>query len=297
MTKKTVSLVLGSGGARGLAYIGVIRWLEQHDYHIESISGCSMGALIGGIYAAGKLDEYCEWVVDLCRSDILKMLDFSFNMGGLFKGDKIINKLSELVGEQTIESLPINFTAVATNIQNGKEVWFNQGSLFSAIRASIAVPLVFTPVTEGSRIYVDGGLVNPVPIAPTLSDTTDLTITVSVNEPPYKVAKQMINSREQDEDEEKQDTHWLTEFIQEIQDKFSTDKKQEQEEQWGCYEILLRTFEIMQCNIATMKNAMYSPDVSIELSREMARSYEFYRANELIEQGYAATEKVFAELG
>ena len=135
MTSKSVSLVLGSGGARGLVHIGVIDWLVEHGYKIESISGCSMGALVGGIYAAGKLDAYKDWVVTLDKGDVIKMLDLSFSPGGLFKGEKIINKLLELVGRQKIEKLPISFTAVATNIENGKEVWFSEGSLFDAIRA------------------------------------------------------------------------------------------------------------------------------------------------------------------
>ncbi len=142
---KTVSLVLGSGGARGLAHIGVINWLEENDYKIESISGCSIGSLIGGIYATGKLNEFEQWVRALTKLDILALLDMSWSRSGLVRGDKIINSLVELVGEQTIEELPIAFTAVAADIENEKEIWMNSGSLFDAIRASISLPLFFTP--------------------------------------------------------------------------------------------------------------------------------------------------------
>ena len=109
--KTTVSLVLGSGGARGLAHIGVIHWLEENNFKIESISGCSMGALIGGVYAAGKLDDFEQWVSAITKVDILTLLDLSWKKGGLVKGDKIINTLVELVGDQLIEDLPISFTA------------------------------------------------------------------------------------------------------------------------------------------------------------------------------------------
>ncbi len=289
MSEKSVSLVLGSGGARGLAHIGVIDWLVEHDYKIASISGCSMGALVGGIYAAGKLDAYRKWVCSLDKGDIIKMLDLSFNLGGLFKGEKIITKLRDLVGDMKIEDLDISFTAVATNIETGKEVWFSKGSLFDAIRASISVPLVFTPVTKGNRILVDGGLVNPVPIAPTMSDNTDMTIAVNVDSEP-----------EDDSDERRDlisapdelDTpNWFTRMIDELQERFGLEGSSSRDEQWGFYEILTRSIEIMQTTIASMKMAAYAPDVTISISREIARSYEFYRAEELIEYGYKRAER------
>ena len=179
--QKNISLVLGSGGARGLAHIGVIHWLEEHDFHIQSVSGCSMGALIGGIYAAGKLDEYESWVRAVTKADIVKLLDLSWGKSGLVKGDKIINTLTELVGDVVIEDLPVTFTAVATDFFHAKEVWINSGNLFDAIRASISLPLFFTPFRYMGVDLIDGGVVNPVPIAPTFSDTTDLTIAVSLD--------------------------------------------------------------------------------------------------------------------
>ncbi|MES9874983.1 MAG: patatin-like phospholipase family protein, partial [Candidatus Sedimenticola sp. 6PFRAG7] len=133
MDKKTVSLVLGSGGARGLAHIGIIQWLNENGYRIESISGSSMGALIGGIYAAGELDTYAGWVRALEKIDVLKLVDFSFRRSGLIKGEKVIETLRDLIGDRNIEDLPISFTAVATNIDDQREVWLNQGSLFDAI--------------------------------------------------------------------------------------------------------------------------------------------------------------------
>jgi len=130
---KTVSLVLGSGGARGLAHIGVIHWLEEHDFEIKSIVGCSIGAVIGGIYAAGKLDEYEQWVRSLTKVDIVSLLDLSWEKSGLVRGDKLINTLIGLVGEKSIEDLTISYTAVATDIKNQKEIWIKSGSLFDAM--------------------------------------------------------------------------------------------------------------------------------------------------------------------
>ena len=288
MTAKSVSLVLGSGGARGLVHIGVIDWLVEHGYKIESISGCSMGALVGGIYAAGKLEAYKKWVVTLDKGDVIKMLDLSFSQGGLIKGDKIINKLLELVGKQQIEKLPINFTAVATNIENGKEVWFSEGSLFDAIRASIAVPLVFTPVTRGKRILVDGGVLNPVPIAPTMLDNTDVTIAVNVDGEPeddHGIEKVSATIEEQDKDEE----NWFTTMVDELQQRFNLDVF-ERDEVLGIHEVMSRCIEIMQQSIAKMKMAAYAPDILIEFPRDIAHTYEFYRAKELIKIGYEKAE-------
>jgi len=123
---RTVSLVLGSGGARGLAHIGVIDWLTGNGYEIRSIAGSSMGAMIGGIYAAGKLDVYTRWVLALQRLDVIRLLDLSFGSTGLFKGERVIGVLKELIGDRNIEDLPVPFTAVATDIQNGKEVWLSE---------------------------------------------------------------------------------------------------------------------------------------------------------------------------
>ena len=150
--KTSISLVLGSGGARGLAHIGVIKWLEENNFEIKSISGCSIGSLIGGVYAAGKLDQLEEWMISLTKSDIASLLDFSWGSGGIFKGDKIINTLVGFLDDIQIENLSIPFTAVAADIVTEKEVWINSGSLFEAIRASVSLPLFFTPVKMG-KLY------------------------------------------------------------------------------------------------------------------------------------------------
>ena len=177
----TVSLVLGSGGARGHAHIGVIRAIEERGLKILNIAGTSMGSVIGGIYAADELDTYAEWACRLSRRDVVRLLDFSFTWTSIFKGERIFDVLKELIGDSRIEELDRGFTAVATDIAEQREVWINKGSLFQAIRASSAVPGVFSPVELEGRTLVDGGLVNPIPIAPTLNDSTDLTIAVNLN--------------------------------------------------------------------------------------------------------------------
>jgi NTE family protein len=182
--KIPISLVLGSGGARGYAHIGVVEELIAQGFEIRSIAGSSMGALVGGIHAAGKLDAFRDWVLPMARYDVFKLLDITITGGGFIKGNRIINAMREQVGDVNIEDLPISYTAVAVDLDAHREVWFSRGSLFDAIRASIAIPTIFRPHRYQGRLLVDGGLLNPLPVSPTLRDHTVATIAVDVNATP-----------------------------------------------------------------------------------------------------------------
>src|SRR5690606_14916524 len=182
MAQPRVALALGGGGARGYAHIGVIEVLEERGYDIVAIAGTSMGALVGGLHAAGSLGAYADWVRTLTQRDVLRLLDPSLRAPGVIRLSKIFARVSELLGDQRIEDLPIAFTAVATDLLAGKEVWFQRGPLAPAIRASIALPSFITPVMLDGRLLADGGLMNPVPVAPTAAVAADLTIAVSLAE-------------------------------------------------------------------------------------------------------------------
>ena len=285
MNKQSVSLVLGSGGARGLAHIGVINWLNEQGYEIQAISGSSMGALIGGIYAAGQLDVYREWVSKLEKIDVLRLLDFSFGEGGLIKGERIIHVLRELIGHHLIEDMPLSYTAVATDLDNQKEVWLNKGPLFDAIRASIAIPSIFTPVEYHGRRLVDGGLLNPIPIAPTLKDKTDLTIAVNLSAPP--VLESCITPAPQSEliSEENGYRSKIIKFIDELQHRVLP----EEPEDIGLFDVISKSIDAMQNTIARFKLAAYEPDVVVNIPSNSCSFYEFYRAEELVELGYSKT--------
>jgi len=290
MKKKRVSLVLGSGGARGLAHIGVIHWLEEHHFTIDSIAGSSMGALIGGVYAAGKLDEYEKWVKAIDKLDIIALLDLAWESSGLIKGDKIINTLIELVGDLHIESLPIRYTAVASDIQREKEVWINEGRLFDAIRASISLPLFFTPVIRNGITLIDGGVLNPVPIAPTFHDDTDLTIAVNLGgkvEAVYDEKKETGKTGQVGKKDDKDITERIKHFIRSI--KQSASKMTDID--FDAYDIANQAFDAMQSTIAREKLAAYPPDFIIEIPRNACGTLEFDRAEEMIALGYARAEE------
>ncbi len=261
----TISLALGGGGARGLAHIGVIQWLTENGYDIRSIAGSSMGALVGGIYATSKLEVYAEWVSALERIQVVRLLDPAFGRTGLFKGERIIRVLRRLIGDFAIEDLPVSFTAVATDLESGEEVWLRDGKLFDAIRASIATPLIFTPFQYGSRKLLDGALVNPVPIAPTLNDTTELTVAVNLSGPVELRPSPLPSASIPD---------------------------------GNAYRKRIGAFiESLQSTIARLKLAAYSPDVTVEIPRNACGFHEFWRAKELIALGRERTAQAFAATG
>ena len=184
--KKKIALVLSGGGARGLAHIGAIETLESHGYEITSIAGCSMGALIGGMYAAGKLPEVKDWMLALDRRKVLSLVDFSLSLTHLVKGDRVMEALKEIVPDVNIEDLPIPYTAVATDWNSGKEVVFDHGSLYDAIRASISIPLFLNPVRREDMLLVDGGLVNSLPLNRVVRHSGDLLFGINVSTHDYQ---------------------------------------------------------------------------------------------------------------
>jgi NTE family protein len=288
---RTVSLVLGSGGARGHAHIGVIRALHEMGFEVRNISGCSMGSVIGGIYAADKLDTYTEWAFQLTRGDVVKLLDFSFSLRSIFKGERIFDVLRDLVGDCMIEDLDKRFTAVATSLEDEEEVWLNSGSLFTAMRSSTAVPGVFSPVTLNGHTLVDGGLVNPLPIAPTLNDSTDLTIAVNLAgidqdyTPPEAVEK--------DGEEKNRYRDRIADFLSGLRDE---DAPGSSGSDFDAADLLVKSIDIMQGAIARFKLAAYAPDKTIDIPRNACSFFEFHRAEEMADLGYETARKVLEKL-
>jgi NTE family protein len=278
---KTVSLVLGSGGARGLAHVGVIRWLEENGYTIQSISGCSMGALVGGFYAAGKLDIYVNWLQKLDILSLIQVLDFH-GSGGLISGESLMKKMDEMIGDPAIESLPLAFTAVTSDIDRGQEVWINSGSLLSAIRASISLPMFFTPYRYRGRLLVDGGVLNPVPIAPTFHDDTSQIIAVNLG---GEVDPNLHTEAS------KHAERWYDKVRRYVADNILPDV-------WvteaGFYQVADRSFDAMQGTIARMKLSAYPPDIEITIPRNICGTLEFDRVDEMIATGYHYCAKAFS---
>ena len=288
--KKSVSLVLGSGGARGYAHIGVIEVLEDLGYKIESIAGSSMGALIGGLYACGKLNTYKEWVLALDVLDVLKLVDFTIGKIGIIKGDRVFSIMEEMIGTNNIEELPIAFTAVATDLINQREVWLQKGRLTVAVRASIAIPGILTPVEMENKVLVDGGVLNPVPIGPTLPDTTDLTIAVNLNSATALKHQVMIH-----EMEKKRQVSLQSKISAFLEQKLLS-KEAVKGDDLNYIKIFRKTIETMQNVIARHEISKHHPHVVIEIPSSVCSFYDFHKAYEIIELGRRIARETLMKL-
>ncbi|MFD0932660.1 patatin-like phospholipase family protein [Psychroflexus salinarum] len=282
---KKVSLVLSGGGARGLVHIGVLEELEQQGYEIHSITGTSMGAVVGGIYAAGKIKEFKEWTLKLDKIDVFNLVDFTLFKSGFIEGDKVFEELSSFIPDKQIQDLPIRFCATATDLISKKQVIFKEGSLYKAMRASIAIPNVITPLKNEDSILVDGGVINntPIPYAP--RNDNDVLIAVNVNadlpipEKPEKLEKK--------EEEQSFYQSTIDKFNKNLSKLFSDDTPND-----------LSYFDIMNISFELMRNEMVKntleknpPDILIETPRYFCEIYDFYKAEELIEMGRKAALK------
>lgn len=201
MKTKDVALVLSSGGPRGWAYIGAIEELERRGYNITSIAGTSIGSLIGGIYAAGRLSEVKEWLFSLDAWKVFTLMDISISKNHLVKGDKVIGAIKEIVPDIDIKDLGIPFRAVAADLYTGEEVVFDRGPLFEAIRASISIPSLFRPVKYGFRTLVDGGIVNTMPIDKVPRSGNDIVVAFDVNDVDVETIRDIVINEAQQEEE------------------------------------------------------------------------------------------------
>ncbi len=330
-SRTRVALALGSGGARGYAHIGVIEALRERGYEIVGIAGSSMGALVGGVQAAGRLEELADWAKSLTQRTILRLLDPSITAAGVLRAEKILDAVRDILGPVTIEQLPIPYTAVATDLLAGKSVWFQRGPVDEAIRASIAIPGVIAPYEIDGRLLADGGILDPLPMAPIAAVNADLTIAVSLNgsEPgATRDAEPGIT------------TEWLNRMVRSTTALFDVNAAKSlldrptaravlsrfgatvpESDSWseaadveqppaerdglddppeipklGSFDVMNRTIDIAQSALARHTLAAYPPDLLIEVPRTTCRSLEFHRAVEMIAVGRALATRALDAL-
>ena len=278
--KQKVALVLSGGAARGLAHIGVIQEMENRNYEISSIAGTSMGALIGGVYATGKLPELAEYIYTLDKTRLFRMIDFTLSKQGLIKGDRVLNKMREFVPDMPIEDLRLPYAAVAVDLAKREEVVFRSGSLYHAIRASISIPSIFTPVKEGDSLLVDGGLLNNLPMAHVKRTEGDLMVAVHVNAdiPGLTPGKSTDPVENQEHHKNK-----IRELFKHIHPSSSKN-----EEKLGYLSLIVRSFELMIMRMAEEKIQQFSPEVLINVPFDSCNLYDFYKAEEQVEAGRQA---------
>ena len=277
MKKKDVALVLSSGGARGLAHIGAIEELEANGYKISSIAGCSMGALVGGVYAAGKLEEFREWMKTIDRKKMLELTDFSFSLNHIVKGKRIIEAIMEFVPDMAIEDLPIPYCAVATDLKAGKEVVFNKGSLFEAIRASISLPSFYEPVQRDGMILIDGGVINPIPLNRVKRKAGDILVGIDVSGHDYK---SQWEERQRLTEMQKKDTSLKTKILDMlIPDNIG----------FNYYTVLSRTSSLMIRQNSILMAELTKPEMLVDIQMSRYGSFDYDKSEKLIAIGRQKT--------
>ena len=275
--KKDVALALSSGGARGLAHIGAIEELEAQGYKITSIAGCSMGALVGGVYAAGKLNEFREWMKTIDRKKMLSLIDFSLSLNHIVKGTRIIEAIMEFVPDVNIEDLPIPYCAVATDLKAGKEVLFNKGSLFQAIRASISLPSFYEPVQRDDMILIDGGVINPLPLNRVKRQAGDILVGIDVSGHDYKAQwdeQQRLTAIQ------KSDASLKTKIL----DMLIPDNID-----FNYYTVLSRASSLMIRQNSILMAQLMNPDILIDIQMNRYGTFDFDKSEKLIAIGRQKT--------
>ncbi len=280
MGNKKISLVLSSGGARGLAHIGAIDALTEHGYEIKAIAGTSMGSLVGGMYACGKLNHFRDFITSLNRLDVYRLMDLAVSKTGIIKGEKVFNEMKHFVGSVLIEELPLPYAAVAADLSNHTEVVFTSGDLLYAIRASSSIPSVLMPVTQEKALLVDGGLVNPLPMEHVFHPKGNLLVAVNVNAPRTDVL--LIPKNKED--------NMMNKTRRLINEKWNsvTGGHPKRTKVTGIFNIMNNSFELMQHKLTLNSLEHHQPDMLLNLPVNIADTFDFHRAAELIEAGYVA---------
>ena len=280
---KDVALVLSSGGARGLAHIGAIEELEAQGYRITSIAGCSMGALIGGVYAAGKLEEFRSWMKTVDRKKMLELTDFSISLNHIVKGTRIIEAIMEFVPDMPIENLPIPYCAVATDWKGGREVVMNKGSLFEAIRASISLPTFYEPVQRDGMILIDGGVTNPIPLNRVARHKGDILVGVDVSGHDYAAQSEL-----QHEIAEKR--RRSTSLSQQILNKLLPDNLD-----FNYYTMLSRVSSIMIRQNSILMTQLTKPDILVDIQMSRYGGFDYDKSEKLIAVGRQKTQQALSK--
>ncbi len=302
--KKRIALALGSGSARGMAHIGVIQRLEERGIKPDIVCGTSAGALAAAVYACGKLDHFADWVSGLTNSDILHYMDIRLlATGGVAHGGRLIDFFKKNYGNPNIEDLPLRYTAVATDLYRGRETWLQEGPLWDAVRASIAIPGVLVPVAQGNHWLVDGGLVNPVPVSVGRALGAETIIVVNLNsdlvKPPTKItAVEPAGSEEADLDDEDDDEFsMLSRLGNSIKgaasNLWSSGNKAQAP---GALNVMLSSINVMQDRITRSRMAGEPADVTLSPRLAHVGFLEFSRAGDAIEEGRAVVDRMWPEI-
>jgi NTE family protein len=281
-----VAVALGGGGARGYAHIGILEVLRDRGYDVVGIAGSSMGAVIGGLFAAGGLDTYSDWVRGLTHRDVLRLYDPSPRSPGAIRADKIFARVADILGDARIEDLPVPFTAVATDLESGDERWFRAGPVNVAIRASAALPGFMTPVVVDGRLLADGGLTNPLPMAPIATAGADLTVAVVVSGRNRTAVPTPRDGGSEHRGVRRVIAPRLAALRgSAVVEPTETPSSGSLPPGLGLLDVMDMSLEAVRTSVLRHTLAAYEPDVLITVSRSSCRTLDFHKAEEMIALG------------
>ncbi|MGN1353512.1 MAG: patatin-like phospholipase family protein [Alloprevotella sp.] len=270
--------MLSSGSARGFVHIGAIEALERAGYEITSVAGTSMGALIGGMYAAGKLAEIKDWLVSLDRKKVFQLVDFSFSLNHVVKGRRVMDAIAEIVPDTDISQLPIPFCAVAADVQHGEEIDFREGSLLKAVRASISLPSILRPMHTDGRILIDGGAVNPIPLNRVKRHEGDILVAINVNapaDPVYDLIRRQAKQR-------------LKAAGSSLWQKLIPDPEMADS---NYYTLLSNTFSLMIQSNTERALQITPPDIRVDIPVNRFGEFDYDRAGRIVRVGRMAMKR------
>lgn len=297
---KTIALALGSGGARGYAHIGVIEEIQARGWEIVGVSGTSMGAVIGGLYVGGAMESYRDWAVGLGRRDVMRLMDPSLGGAGVLRASKVMSKVKEHLGELAIEDARLPYTAVAVDLVTQREVWFTSGPMIDAMRASIAIPTVFTPLAKDGMVLADGGLLNPVPVAPLASVHADAIIAVNLSGPSATNAharEEIFTGIKLPRIRFPNLPHMIEPALRALIPAFGRgdegDTDDHQELRMHTLDVVDRSLNLMQEAIRRYRLAGFPPDVLVNVPLDSCGTLDFHRAKDIIEVGRERAIRAF----
>jgi len=297
---KTIGLALGSGGARGYAHIGVIEEIEARGWEIIGVAGTSMGAVIGGLYVGGGMESYRDWVVTLGKRDVMRLMDPGLGGAGVLRASKVMSKVKEHLGDLRIEDARLPYTAVAVDLVSQREVWFNSGPMVDAMRASVAIPTVFTPLAKDGMVLADGGLLNPVPVVPLASVHADAIIAVNLSGPSLTEAhprEDIYTGIKRSRVKFPGFPHMIEPALRALVPAFGRGDDgvpgMPQGLGMNALDVVDRSLNLMQDAIRRYRLAGFPPDVLIDIPLDACGTLDFHRAKEMVELGRERAVKAF----
>jgi len=295
--KTNVALVLSSGGARGIAQIGAIQELLNRGFTITSVAGSSIGSLIGGFYASGKLNDFTAWVCTLKRVDVFNLMDFTISTKGLIKAERVFKRMETIIPDVLIEDMNIPFAAVTTDIIKGKEKIFTNGSFYKAARASIAIPTIITSVYNNNTLLVDGGVLSPVPIRYVKRNFGDILVVVNLYHdlPADHKVNNLVGNEIFENENNTFENSFIINSINCIQNRIGNVFPKGDKESQGYLKILNLTTSLMTQRIADLQIDYARPDITINIPRNSAGTFDFHKSKQLIEEGRIAARKSIEE--